>query len=660
MVTVTFPDGVKKEFEKSISALDVASSISEGFARQAIAVKINNELNDITTTIEEDVSVDFITSKSEESLEILRHTTAHVFAQSLLRLFPKALVTIGPATENGFYYDVDYDNLKEEDLEKIEQEMQKIIKEDLEITKNFKTTKEAKSFFKNNKYKQEIIDAISRGEVLEEEKGEGSLSEGKFQFYKQGEFEDLCRGPHLPRTSFIKAFKLEKITRAYWRGDANKKQLQRIYGTAFWKKSQMDEYFEMLEEAKKRDHKILGSKMKIFTISEKVGAGLPLFQPRGMVLRKEIEDFLWELHRVKGYLRVWTPHITKVELYKISGHYEHYKENFKVLGKDGEEFMMKPMNCPHHMQIFADNYFSYKDMPIRYFEPATVYRDELSGALSGLTRVRAITQDDGHLFCREDQIKEEVTIIVDIIKKFYKTMGMSEKYWVSLSVRDSKNKKDYVGSDEVWNTAENALEEIAKELNVEYKKIEGEAAFYGPKLDFMFKDAIGREHQLSTIQLDFNLPQRFDLFYIDENGEKIKPIVIHRAIAGSLERNIGVMIEHFAGKFPLWLSPVQVKIINVADRHKDYCTKIKDELFEKRFRVETDFSNEGVGKKIAMARELDKPNYTLVLGDKDIENKTVSVRTRKVIYGKNEEFTCPLDEFVERLLKERENKEIYF
>ena len=422
----------------------------------------------------------------------------------------------------------------------------------------------------------------------------------------------------------------------------------------------MDEYFEMLEEAKKRDHRVLGSKMKLFTISEMVGAGLPLFGPKGTVLRKEIEDFLWSLHKKRGYTRVWTPHIAKSELYKQSGHYEHYKENFKATGKDKEEFMLKPMNCPHHMQIFADNYFSYKDMPIRYFEPATVYRDELSGTLSGLTRVRAVTQDDGHLFCRKDQIKKEVEVIVEIIKEFYEVMGMAEDYWVSLSVRDKGNKKDYVGSDDVWDIAESVLEEIAKELGVDYKKVEGEAAFYGPKLDFMFKDAIGREHQLSTVQLDFNLPDKFELFYIDEDAKKQRPIVIHRAIAGSLERSIGVLIEHFAGKFPLWLSPTQIKIINVADRHVKYCEGIKSEFEKLDFRVSSGYENEGVSKKIAMSRDEEKPNYTLIIGDKDEKDKTISVRTRKFESGRNEEFTTTLKEFIKRIMKEREKKEIYF
>ncbi len=660
MIEITLPDGSIREFEKETNGLEIAKSISQGLLKSAVAIKINGELSDLTQVITKGSKVEVITPKSEESVEILRHTTAHVFAQAVLRLFPEAKITIGPSIDNGFYYDVDYDDLTEDKLEAIEKEMQKIIYEDLEITVNYKSLDEAKKHFYNNQYKQEIIDSIASGSLSDEEKKEGSIRSGKFKFYKQGEFEDICTGPHLPRTGLVKAFKLEKITRAYWRADSKNKQLFRVYGTAFWKKSQMDEYFEMLEEAKKRDHRILGSRMKLFTISEMVGAGLPLFGPKGTVLRKEIEDFLWSLHKKRGYTRVWTPHIAKSELYKQSGHYEHYKENFKAMGKDKEEFMLKPMNCPHHMQIFADNYFSYKDMPVRYFEPATVYRDELSGTLSGLTRVRAVTQDDGHLFCRKDQIKKEVEVIVEIIKEFYEVMGMAEDYWVSLSVRDKGNKKDYVGSDDVWDIAESVLEEIAKELGVDYKKVEGEAAFYGPKLDFMFKDAIGREHQLSTIQLDFNLPDKFELFYIDEDAKKQRPIVIHRAIAGSLERSIGVLIEHFAGKFPLWLSPTQIKIINVADRHVKYCEKIKSELEKLDFRVSSGYENEGVSKKIAMSRDEEKPNYTLIIGDKDEKNKTISVRTRKFENGKNEEFTTTLKEFIQRITEEREKKEIYF
>lgn len=651
MVTITLPDGSKKEFDNKVRPLDIAMSISEGLARASIAAKIDGKLADLTTTISNDSKVEIITQKSSESTEILRHTTAHVFAQALLRLYPKAKITIGPPIENGFYYDVDCKDINDESLQKIEEEMKKIVKENLEISFSEKTKEEALDFFKDNEYKKEIIEGIFSNKLSEEESHEGSSEGNKVKFYKQGEFEDMCTGPHLPRTGMIKALKLERVTKAYWRGNSKNAQLNRVYGTAFWKKSDMDEYYERLEEAKKRDHRIIGKQMNLFTISDLVGSGLPLFQPNGMILRKEIEDYLWDLHKTKGYKRVWTPHLAKTDLYKISGHYELYEENFQVKGKD-DDFMMKPMNCPHHMQLFADNFFSYKDMPIRYFEPATVYRDELSGALSGLTRVRAITQDDGHLFCRASQIKEEVKIIVEIIKELFQTVGMLDGYWVSLSVRDSEDRSKYLGSDKVWEQAEKALEEVAIETKLPFKRIEGEAAFYGPKLDFMFKDCIDREWQLSTIQCDFNLPNRFQLSFINEEGEKEQPVVIHRAIAGSLERFSAILIEHFAGKFPLWLSPVQVKILNIADRHIEKCDKIKSHLEKNDFRVETNYDHLTMSNKIRMAQD-EKVNYVIVIGDKDLENNTVSVRDRN-----NQTSIYKLEEFIEKIRKERESKSI--
>lgn len=650
MISITLPDGNVKQFENQVTPFEVAQSISDGLARVAIAARVNDELVDVTTTITEDATIEIITSKSEESLEILRHTTAHVFAQALLRLYPKAKITIGPPTESGFFYDVDLDELTDEDLPKIEDEMKKIAKENLEISFTEKTKEEALGFFKDNDYKREIIEAIFSGKLKEEEQEEGSVKGGKVKFYSQGEFEDLCTGPHLPKTGMIKALKLERVTRAYWRGDQNNKQLNRVYGTAFWKKSDMDTYYEMLEEAKKRDHRIIANQMKLFTISPLVGSGLPLFQPNGMVIRKEIEDFLWDLHKTRGYKRVWTPHVAKKALYETSGHAAKFgDELFKVKGKD-DEFFMKPMNCPHHMQIFADNYFSYKDLPIRYFEPATIYRDELSGTLSGLTRVRSITQDDGHLFVRQDQIEEEVGVIVQIIREFFDTMGLTD-YWVSLSVRDDEKDK-YLGSDDIWENAERALENAARQNELPYRRIEGEAAFYGPKLDFMFKDCINREWQLSTIQCDFNLPERFDLNYVNEESKKERPVVIHRAIAGSLERFMGIIIEHFAGKFPLWLAPVQVKILNIADRHIEYCDNVRKQFESEDFRVETNYDHLTMGNKVRIAQE-EKVPYVIVLGDNDIENKTVSVRNRE-----NKTSTYSIEEFLELMKKERDSKEL--
>lgn len=464
----------------------------------------------------------------------------------------------------------------------------------------------------------------------------------------------MCRGPHVEKTAEIdeNAFKLEKMAGAYWKGDEKNKMLTRIYGLAFATREELDSHLKMIEEAKKRDHRILGKKLKIFTISELIGAGLPLMQPNGMIMRKAIEDYLWEMHSQKGYLRVWTPHIAKVNLYETSGHAAKFgDELFRVQGKD-ESFIMKPMNCPHHMQIFADNQFSYRDMPIRYFEPATVYRDEKTGQLSGLTRVRSITQDDGHLFCRVNQIKDEVTTIVSIIKQFYTTMGMMEGYWVSLSVRgDDKSK--YLGTDEAWATAEAALEDAAKINRLNYKRVEGEAAFYGPKLDFMFKDAIGRQWQLATIQCDFNLPERFDLSFVNEKGEKERPVVIHRAIAGSLERFMGIMIEHFAGTFPLWLAPVQATIVPVSDVFLEYGTKVVDALKAAGIRASIDTASDSMGKKVRNA-EQDHINYILVVGEKESAESSVAVRN----YKTKEQTEMKLEAFVEMVVAEAKERKL--
>ncbi|PID34587.1 MAG: threonine--tRNA ligase, partial [candidate division SR1 bacterium] len=463
-------------------------------------------------------------------------------------------------------------------------------------------------------------------------------------------FLDMCEGPHVENTKFIdvKQFKLDKLAGAYWKGDANNVMMTRIYAHAFENKQQLQEHIAFLEEAKKRDHRTLGQKLKIFTMSPLIGSGLPLLQPNGMVIRQEVENYLWELHRTRGYDRVRTPHIAKISLYETSGHAAKFgDELFKVKGKE-EDFIMKPMNCPHHMQIFADNQFSYRDMPIRYFEPATVYRDEKTGQLSGLTRVRSITQDDGHLFCRVDQIKDEVKTITDIIKEFYGTMGMLGSYWVSLSVRgDDKSK--YLGEDKVWEIAEASLEEAAKLNDLPYKRVEGEAAFYGPKLDFMFKDCLGRERQLATIQCDFNLPERFKLEFTNQDGEKERPVVIHRAIAGSLERFMGIMIEHFAGAFPVWMAPTQVKIIPVAEPFNDYAQGLKQKLQSFNIRAKVDTSSDSFSKKIRNG-ELEKIPYLLIVGQQELDNNSVNYRAYKD--KKQEEMKFGL--FVDKIVKERD------
>jgi len=577
----------------------------------------------------------------EEKLHNLRHSLAHLLAATVIELYPKTKVTIGPVIENGFYYDFDLKSpISDKDLPKIEKKMHEILKTWKEFTVEEKTQKEALKYFSDNEYKTELINEIK-------DKKE------KITFYTCGNFTDLCRGGHLENPSKeIKAdgFKLDRTAGAYWRGDEKNKMLTRIYGLAFENKKELEDYLNLREEAKKRDHKKLGYELGLFTVSDLIGSGLPLIKPKGMIIRKAITDFLWDLHKDKGYSQVWTPHIAKEKLYETSGHAAKFgDELFKVQGKE-DKFFMKPMNCPHHMQIFADDQYSYRDMPIRYFEPATVYRDEKSGQLGGLTRVRAITQDDGHLFCRKDQIKEEVGTIVSIVREFYTAVGMMDNYWVSLSVRGDDMSK-YLGEVKNWEIAEKALEDAAKINKLNYKIVEGEAAFYGPKLDFMFKDSIGREWQLATIQCDFNLPERFDLSFINEKGEKERPVVIHRAISGSLERFMGMLIEHYAGAFPLWLSPVQVMILPISEKQLKYAEKIYSELKSEYIRVELDTSNESLGKKIRNAK-MQKIPYLIIIGDKEKESETLTVEIRE---GEKLE-NISTEKFLEKLKKEIEDK----
>ena len=555
-------------------------------------------------------------------MEQTRHSLAHLLAAAVKELYPNALPTIGPAIDNGFYYDFEFATpISEKDLEKIENKMKELLPSWTSFEGREVTVEEARNFFKDNPYKLELINEL-------EEKGE------KITFYTSGEFTDLCRGGHsdnLSQEVSPDAFKLDRVAGAYWRGNEKNTMLTRIYGLALETKEALEKYEWMLEEAKKRDHRKIGKEMKLFTVSDLVGPGLPLLQPRGMVIRKEIEDYLWDLHKSKGYQRVWTPHLAKQDLYETSGHASKFgDELFRVKGGD-EEFFMKPMNCPHHMQIFADNIFSYRDMPVRYFEPGTVYRYEKAGQLAGLARVRAITQDDGHLFCRVDQIEQEVSTIVSIIREFYTTMNMFEGYWVRLSVRGDDTSK-YLGSDDVWKKAETALEKAAKANNLNYKIGRDEAAFYGPKLDFMFKDAIGREWQLATIQCDFNLPERFELSFTNEKGEKERPVVIHRAISGSLERFMGVMIEHFGGHFPLWLAPIQAIVLPISDAHLSYAEEVLKEMKDAGLRVELDDRKESLGKKIRTAKESRIP-YLLVIGDKEMEEKNLTIEGRNEKIG---------------------------
>jgi threonyl-tRNA synthetase len=611
-------------------------------------------------------------------------------AQAVKQNFPEAKIATGPDTEDGFYYDFDFGEIEfsDKDLKKVEKTMKKIITQNQDF-KKFEVDYENGRKVLNamdESFKTELIDRFESGDFKNSEKLSDkisfyfNISKGKSSEYynkmqeflvennlekfedldgdqvKNLKFIDMCTGPHVENTKELDAnsFKLARVAGAYWLGNAENQQLTRIYAYAFNDKEELDAHLHMLEEAKKRDHRILGQKLKLFTISDLIGPGLPLMQPAGMVIRKSIEDYLWSLHEQRGYDRVWTPHLAKESLYETSGHAGHYLEDmFSVWGGTSKEkFYVKPMNCPHHMQLFADNQFSYRDMPVRYFEPATVYRDEKSGQLSGLTRVRAITQDDGHLFCRVSQIKQEVQGITEIIKEFYTTLGMTNDYWVSLSVRGEDRSK-YLGGEDVWEQAESALEEAAKASELPYKRVEGEAAFYGPKLDFMFKDAIGREWQLATIQCDFNLPVRFDLGFTNEENEKERPVVIHRAISGSLERGMGVFIEHFAGVFPMWMAPRQVKVVPVLPKFDEYAAKVVDELKKSGIRVTADYSTDNLNKKVRNAEKMHN-NYILVVGEQEKTDGTVAVRN----YKTKEQTVEKLEDFVARAKQEIENKSL--
>ncbi len=575
-------------------------------------------------------------------MEAIRHSAAHMLAAAVLKLYPGTKLGIGPTIEHGFYYDFLFPEgvvVGDKELQKIENVMKNIAGEGHAFVGKPVSVDEAREFECEQPFKLELIEEFAK--------------DGKdLTLYESGPFTDLCRGGHAENTKEIPqgGLKLDRVAGAYWRGDEKNQMLTRIYGYLFSSKAELDAHLTMLEEAKKRDHRKIGRELKLFTVSELIGPGLPLMQPRGMIVRKAVEDYLWELHSDLGYSRVWTPHIAKVALYETSGHAAKFgDELFRVQGKE-ESFIMKPMNCPHHMQIFADNQFSYRDMPVRYFEPATVYRDEKSGQLGGLTRVRSITQDDGHLFCRSIQIAEEVKTIISVIKKFYTTMGMMEGYWVRLSLRGDDTSK-YLGSDEVWAMAEKALTDVCESEQLPYKPAKDEAAFYGPKLDFMFKDAIGREWQLATIQCDFNLPERFDLSFVNEKGEKERPVVIHRAISGSLERFMGVMIEHFAGAFPVWMAPMQALVVPVSEKHQEGAYEMVKRFREAGIRVDSDMSNETVGKKIR-AGATSKVPYIVVVGDKELSGEPLQVRVR----GVEEALVISEGEFIEKIQKESKER----
>lgn len=607
-MNIFLPDGAKLEVENGATAFDVANTISKGLAKNALAAEVNGKLVDIYTAVSDNDKVRILTEKDHESLEILRHSTAHLMAQAVQRLFKEAKVTIGPVIKDGFYYDFDMGDKKfsPEDLESIEKEMAKIAAEALPCRRRDVTAEEAKKEFVNESYKLELIDIIGADHV---------------SLYTQGDFTDLCRGPHLDNTKRIKHFKLLSVAGAYWRGDEHNKMLQRIYGTSWFKKEELDGYLNMLEEAKKRDHRKLGKQLKLFTIEDEVGAGFPIYLPRGGALRATLEEFERKEHLKRGYDIVYGPQILKQDLWKRSGHYDNYRENMYFTRIDDIDFGIKPMNCLAHMMVFRSEIRSYRDLPQRYFELGTVHRHEKSGVLHGLMRVRAFTQDDAHIFCMQEQLNDEIIGIIDFVNFVMDKFGF--EYEIEVSTKPEK----YIGSDENWEKATNALFNALKTKGLPYDINEGDGAFYGPKIDIKLKDAIGRFWQCATIQVDFNLPERFDLTYVGEDGQKHRPVMLHRVILGSVDRFIGVLTEHFAGNFPLWISPVQVRVINITDDQLDYCKKLTAELKAEGFRVDTDFRNEKIGFKIREA-QMEKIPHMLIIGQNEMDKNKVSVRLR--------------------------------
>lgn len=635
-INIQFPDGNKKAFDKGTTTEDIAQSISPGLRKKAVAGKFNGQLVDLTKPLETDGSIEIVTPVSEEALEVLCHSTAHLMAHAIKRLYGNVKFGVGPVIEGGFYYDFDIDqNISSDDFEQIEKTMKQIVNENMKIERKVVSRDEAKELFSNDEYKLELIDAIPEDENV--------------TLYSQGDFTDLCRGVHVPSTAKIKEFKLLSTAGAYWRGDSNNKMLQRIYGTAFFDKKELKAHLQMLEERKERDHRKIGKELELFTNSQLVGAGLPLWLPNGATIRREIERYIVDKEVSMGYDHVYTPVLANVDLYKTSGHWDHYQEDmFPPMQLDETESMvLRPMNCPHHMMIYANKPHSYRELPIRIAELGTMHRYEASGAVSGLQRVRGMTLNDSHIFVRPDQIKEEFKRVVNMIIDVYKDFGF-EDYSFRLSYRDPEDKEKYFDDDDMWNKAENMLKEAADELGLSYEEAIGEAAFYGPKLDVQVKTAMGKEETLSTAQLDFLLPERFDLTYIGQDGEHHRPVVIHRGVVSTMERFVAFLTEETKGAFPTWLAPKQVQIIPVnVDLHYDYARQLQDELKSQGVRVSIDDRNEKMGYKIREA-QMQKTPYQIVVGDKEVENNQVNVRQ----YGSQDQETVEKDEFIWNLVDE--------
>lgn len=635
-INIKFPDGNSKSFDKGTTTEDIAQSISPGLRKKAVAGKFNNQLVDLTRPLEEDGAIEIVTPGSDEALEVLRHSTAHLMAQALKRIYGDVKFGVGPVIEGGFYYDFDMDEkVSSDDFEKIEKTMKQIVNENYKIERKVVSREEAKDFFKDDPYKLELIDAIPEDENV--------------TLYTQGEFTDLCRGVHVSSTSKIKEFKLLSTAGAYWRGDSDNKMLQRIYGTAFFDKKDLKAHLDMLEERRERDHRRIGKDLELFTNNQLVGAGLPLWLPNGATIRREIERYIVDKEVSMGYDHVYTPVLANVELYKTSGHWDHYRDDmFPPMKLDEtEEMVLRPMNCPHHMMVYNNKPHSYRELPIRIAELGTMHRYEASGAVSGLQRVRGMTLNDSHIFVRPDQIKDEFKRVVHMIQDVYEDFGF-EDYTFRLSYRDPEDKEKYMDDDDMWNKAESMLKEAVDEMGLPYVEAIGEAAFYGPKLDVQVKTAMGKEETLSTAQLDFLLPERFDLSYIGSDGENHRPVVIHRGVVSTMERFVAFLTEETKGAFPTWLAPKQVEIIPVnVDLHYDYARNLQDELKSQGVRVEIDDRNEKMGYKIREA-QMQKIPYQIVVGDKEVENNEVNVRK----YGSQDQETIERDEFIWNLVDE--------
>ena len=643
MIQIKFPDDSTRSYKNGTTVLEVAKNISEGLARNVLSAKFNEQIVEASTQLYNDGQIQLFTWVDDQGKNAFWHSSAHILAQAILFLYPKAKLTIGPAIENGFYYDVDFEDhsITEKELVDIEKKFLEFARQNFEFKMRSATKEEALDFYRRDKnpYKIELIE---------------DLEDGTITFCDHADFTDLCRGGHIPHSGFIKAVKLLNVAGAYWRGDENNKQLTRIYGISFPKQKELNQYLELLEEAKKRDHRKLGKELELFTFSQKVGQGLPLWLPKGAELRGRLEDFLKAAQRKAGYEQVISPHIGNKELYITSGHYEKYGEDsFQPIETpaDGESFLLKPMNCPHHCEIYKARPWSYKELPIRYAEFGTVYRYEQSGELHGLTRVRGFTQDDAHIFCTPDQLDQEFKNVIDLVLYVFKSLGF-ENFQAQVSIRDPKKSKKYIGAPENWKKAEEAIINAAREKNLDFIIEEGEAAFYGPKLDFMVKDALGRKWQLGTIQVDYNLPERFELNYKGSDNELHRPIMIHRAPFGSLERFVAILLEHSGGNFPLWLSPTQVNLLIVSEKHEKYAQKVLNLLENNEIRASLDNRNETIGKKIREA-EISKVPFMLILGEKETKMENVSVRKHR----EGDLGMMDLKSFV-RLIKEEISKNI--